>query len=52
MSISLHKLPLYPRRKDFDNEGDYQWAVEHWDELQNEAEDLAMEKYYKKKYGM
>ena len=51
MSINLHRLPLAPRRRDFDSEGDYLNAVEHWDELHNEAEDIAMEEYYEKKYG-
>lgn len=50
MSINLHRLPLYPRRQDFDSEGDYLNAVERWDELYNEAEDIAMEGYYEKKY--
>ena len=51
MSINLHRLPLAPRRRDFDSEADYQYAKEHWDELYNEAEDAAMERYYEKKYG-
>lgn len=49
--ISTRRLPLAPRRRDFDSEADYQYAKEHWDELQIEAEDIAMEEYYEKKYG-
>lgn len=51
MSTNLHRLPLYPLRRDFDSEADYQHAKEHFDELYNEAEDIAMEEYYKKKYS-
>ena len=51
MSINLHRFPLAPRRRDFDSEGAYLNAVEHFDELYNEAEDIAMEEYYEKKYG-
>ena len=49
--INMHRLPISPRREDFDSEADYLYAVEHWDELYNEAEDLAMEEYYEKKYN-
>lgn len=51
MSINIHRLPLAPSREDFDSEADYQFAVENWDDLYNEAEDAAMERYYEKKYG-
>lgn len=51
MSINLHRFPLAPRRRDFDSEADYQHAKEHFDELYNEAEDIAMEEYYEKKYS-
>jgi len=47
----MHRLPISPGREDFDSESDYLYAVEHWDELYNEAEDLAMEEYYEKKYN-
>ena len=47
---SIRHLPIAPRRQDFDSEGEYINAIEHWDELYNEAEDLAMEKYYEEKY--
>ena len=46
---NLHNLPIAPRREDFDNEADYLYAVEHWNELYLQAEDLAMERYYEKK---
>lgn len=49
--ISTRRLPLAPRRRDFDSEADYQYAKEHWDELQIEAEDVAMEEHYEKKYS-
>lgn len=49
--ISTRRLPLAPRRRDFDSEADYQYAKEHFDELYNEAEDIAMEDYYEKKYN-
>ena len=49
--ISTRRLPLAPLRRDFDSEADYQYAKEHWDELYNEAEDIAMEEHYEKKYG-
>lgn len=51
MSINLHRFPLAPRRQDFDSEGAYLNAVEHWDELYNDAEDIAMEEHYEKKYS-
>lgn len=51
MSKSIRRLPIAPRRQDFDSEGAYLNAVEHWDELYNEAEDIAMEEYYEKRYG-
>ena len=51
MSKSISRLPLFPRRQDFDSEADYYHAKEHWDELMIEAEDRAMEEYYQKKYG-
>lgn len=47
---NLHHFPLGISREDFDTEADYQYALEHYDELYNEAEDLAMEDYYEKKY--
>ena len=46
----MHRLPLAPRRQDFGSEGEYLYAVEHWDEFYNEAEDLAMEKHYEEKH--
>lgn len=49
--INLHNLPISPRRVDFDSEEDYLFAQENWDELYNEAEDLAMEEYYNEKYN-
>ena len=49
--VSISRLPIAPRRQDFDSEAAYLNAVEHWDELYNEAEDIAMEKYYEKKYS-
>ena len=48
--INLHRLPLGIRREDFDSEADYQFALENYDDLYNEAEDIAMEEYYEKKY--
>ena len=51
MGINLRRLPLAPRRRDFDSEADYQYAKEHFDELYNEAEDIAMEEHYEKKYS-
>lgn len=47
---NLHHFPLGISREDFDSEADYQYALEHYDELYNEAEDLAMEDYYEKKH--
>lgn len=47
----IRNLPLSPRRQDFANEADYQYAKEHWDELTLQAEDAAMERYYEKKYS-
>lgn len=47
---SIRRLPLAPRRQDFDSESAYRNAVERWDELYNEAEDIAMEEYYEKKH--
>ena len=49
--INLHHLPLGIKRSDFDSEEEYQYALEHYDELYNEAEDIAMEKYYEEKYN-
>ena len=46
---SLQHLPISPRRQDFDSESAYLYAVEHWDELYNEAEDIAMDQYYESK---
>lgn len=51
MSKNLHRFPIAPRRQDFDSEGAYLNAVEHWDELQIEAEDATMEEHYEKKYS-
>ena len=49
--INLHHFPLpwEMSRGMFDTEADYQYALEHYDELYNEAEDLAMQKYYEDK---
>lgn len=37
-------------RSMFDTEEEYQYALEHYDELYNEAEDIAMERYYEEKH--
>lgn len=50
MSKTLHNLPIYPRREDFDSEADYLYAVENWNDIYNEAEDLAMERHYERKF--
>lgn len=51
MSKSISRLPLFPRRQDFDSEAEYYYAKEHWDEFFIEAEDIAMERHYEKKYS-
>ena len=40
------------KRTDCDSEAEYQYALEHYDELYNEAEDIAREKYYEEKYNL
>ena len=49
--INLHNFPLpwEVSRNQFDTEEEYQNAREHYDELYNEAEDIAMERYYERK---
>jgi hypothetical protein len=49
--INLHHFPLpwELSRRMFDTEAEYLYALEHYDELYNEAEDLAMDKYYEEK---
>ena len=49
--INLHRFPLCVKRSDFDSEADYQYALENFDDLYNEAEDIAMEAYYERKYN-
>ena len=51
MSKSLKHFPLGISRSDFDTEEDYQYAIEHYWDLYNMAEDMAMEEHYEKKYG-
>ena len=48
---SLKHFPLGICRSDFDSEEDYQYAIEHYWDLYNMAEDIAMEEYYEEKYG-
>ena len=45
------RFPLSPCRSDCDSDEQYFYAQEHYDELYNEAEDYAMEKYYEEKYN-
>ena len=40
-----------PKREDFDTEEDYQYAIEHYWDLYNMAEDMAMEEHYEKRNG-
>lgn len=49
--MNIHRLPIAPSRSDFDSEEEYLDAVDRWDELYNEAEDLAMEDYYDRKFN-
>ena len=46
MRKSLKHFPLGICREDF-----YQYAIEHYWDLYNMAEDMAMEEHYEKKYG-
>ena len=48
--MNVRNLPLGITRSDCESEEQYQYAQQHWDELYNEAEDLAMEEYYEAKY--
>ena len=48
--MNLHHFPLGIKRTDCDSEAEYQYALEHYDELYNEAEDIAMERYYERKH--
>ena len=50
--INLHNFPLpwQMSRSLFDTEEEYQYALQHYDELNNEAEDIAMERYYEEKH--
>ena len=50
MRKSLKHFPLGICREDFDTEEDYQYAIEHYWDLYNMAEDMAMEEHYEKKY--
>ena len=50
MRKSLKHFPLGICREDFDTEEDYQYAIEHYWDMYNMAEDMAMEKYYEEKY--
>ena len=50
MRKSLKHFPLGISRSDFDTEEDYQYAIEHYWDLYNMAEDMAMEKCYEEKY--
>jgi len=50
--INLHRFPLGLNRSDFDSEADYQFAKENYDDLYNEAEDIAMEKHYREKFNL
>lgn len=49
--MSMKNFPLNVDRSKFDSEADYQYFLEHYDELYLEAEDIAMESYYENKYG-
>ena len=49
--MNLHHFPLGIKRTDCDSEEQYQYTVEHYDELYNDAEDIAMERYYEEKYN-
>lgn len=51
--INLRRFPLPWEmcRSQFDTDEDYYYAQQHYDELYNEAEDIAMEDYYEKKYN-
>lgn len=49
--VTLHHFPLGIKRSDCDSEEQYHNLVEHYDELYNEAEDIAMERYYEEKYN-
>ena len=49
--INLHHFPVSPTRSDFTTEEEYQYALEHYDDLVIMAEDIAMEDYYEKKHG-
>ena len=51
MSKSLKHFPLGISRSDFDTEEDYQYAIEHYWDLYNMAEDVAMEEHYEKRNG-
>lgn len=51
MSKSLEHFPLGISRSDFDTEEDYQYAIEHYWDLYNMAEDMAMEEHYEKRNG-
>lgn len=51
MSKSLKHFPLGISRSDFDTEEDYQYAIEHYWDLYNMAEDMAMEEHYEKRNG-
>ena len=51
MRKSLKRFPLSICRSDFDTEEDYQYAIEHYWDLYNMAEDIAMEERYDKKNG-
>lgn len=41
----------YPCSQDFDDEEEYEAAVEAYEEYESEMEDIAMERYYLNKYG-
>ena len=51
MRKSLKHFPLGLCREDFDTEEDYQYAIEHYWDLYNMAEDVAMEERYEKRNG-
>ena len=44
------RFPISPCRSDFNTDAQYYDAQERYDELYNEAEDYAMDKYYEEKY--
>ena len=50
MSKTIRNFPLGICREDFDTEEDYQYAIEHYWDLYNMAEDVAMEERYEKKF--